>query len=1350
MKRRIILLISLVSLQLNTMLARPSTDVVPVASNMTPKRAGCAQTTDVKFLDVNNVRALLMNGGDMWFVRSTSTPSYEVPYNRAANGTHKHALFAGSLWIGGNDAASGLLKVAAQTFRANGANDYWSGPLDFNTVDITASECAAWDKMWKINATTINKFKSIYAIAGDSIAWRQQLIAAKSSEIDDVIKEWPATGNLDARGKGGSALNLLTTRPYAPFEDMSIPTNGTYEWQDGDRPIIRGDQMLWWILNDKGGNKTQTQTQGIGLEISVSAFAFSTADVLNESTFYEYNTINRSSSTFDDTYFATWTDADLGDYGDDYVACDVERGLGILYNGDNFDGGNVGYGNDIPMIAVDFFVGPALRRPGQSDSILDMTSFTYFNSGTNPDIGDPTTGPQFYNYMSGKTRAGNPFVKTCTGLGAGVPTPFVFAIPFRECDCGNTPGDRRFVHGSGPITLFPGADNRIVIGAVWVPSVGGGCSPFGKIQAADDVIQDLFDRNFKLPFGPMAPDMKILPYDKKFVFYLNNPVGSNNYNESFGNKDSSSFYKETSIQAVKAGAADSLYKFEGYIVYQLANAGVAFSEIRKKDGTIDENKARIVFQCDKQNDVANLINYVTDPTITNSVYTPRLMVAGANKGIKNNFVITEDAFSKESNKTLINYKMYHYLVVTYAYNNFAEFDPTPGSATATITYTESRTDGRQSPLRVYSIMPTPAYDNMYQNNLTKYGDGVEVKRLEGTGNGGLNISLNEASEEEALKAPYISPQPTYKAGETPIQVKVINPDSLKPGNYKVWINVDSASVTDPTRGAVGRNSRWTMVRTHAGKQDTIYSANNLSEFNEQLLLKWDTKSAAATVLQDYGFTLGMGQTIRPGDNSGSAYVAARPNGYITSSIEFADPGVIWMTGVKDVDGDELSNWSRCGTSGPPAPTTYGIAMGPYAPFVDPECTFGKMVDATWAPYNIGNRENQTTSRIGVQYYKNSADRILNPLTSVNSVDIVLTSDRSKWTKCCVVEMNDGAATSIAQAAAPFSEGGAFKYCLRKHASLELNPDANGNPVYNPAEEGRSWFPGYAINQETGERLNIVFGEDSGDPKNNGTDMIFNPTNQEYDFERGGLVTWGGHHLIYVMGTRYDEGNAFFTKMTGFNADPAGNTPPTVKQEVWRNAKWVSPSLLNGQFKLKSWKDGIVPTTTRVKLRVSRPYDAFVGDGVTATNAGGKGANVKVGYPVYEFNLDKYAPAPLTSDNNPYKNDEKALLERIKVTPNPYYAYSGYEGTRLDSRVRIVNLPEVATIQIYSIDGTLVKTIRKNDKATTFVDWDVKNNVNIPVASGMYLIHVKIKTEQGDKETILKWFGIMRPQDITQF
>ena len=44
-----------------------------------------------------------------------------------------------------------------------------------------------------------------------------------------------------------------------------------------------------------------------------------------------------------------------------------------------------------------------------------------------------------------------------------------------------------------------------------------------------------------------------------------------------------------------------------------------------------------------------------------------------------------------------------------------------------------------------------------------------------------------------------------------------------------------------------------------------------------------------------------------------------------------------------------------------------------------------------------------------------------------------------------------------------------------------------------------------------------------------------------------------------------------------------------------------------------------------------------------------------------------------------------------MVPNPYYAYSSYETTKIDTRVKITNLPERCTVNIFNMQGALVRS-----------------------------------------------------------
>ena len=103
-----------------------------------------------------------------------------------------------------------------------------------------------------------------------------------------------------------------------------------------------------------------------------------------------------------------------------------------------------------------------------------------------------------------------------------------------------------------------------------------------------------------------------------------------------------------------------------------------------------------------------------------------------------------------------------------------------------------------------------------------------------------------------------------------------------------------------------------------------------------------------------------------------------------------------------------------------------------------------------------------------------------------------------------------------------------------------------------------WFPGYAINIETGERLNIIFGEDSWLAGDNGDDMIFNPSSRI--MTNLGQLLLGGKHFVYIVGHNgdnspsldrfppaYDGGKWIYEKLNDSN--------PVKKSRVWENVMW---------------------------------------------------------------------------------------------------------------------------------------------------------------------------------------------------
>lgn len=106
---------------------------------------------------------------------------------------------------------------------------------------------------------------------------------------------------------------------------------------------------------------------------------------------------------------------------------------------------------------------------------------------------------------------------------------------------------------------------------------------------------------------------------------------------------------------------------------------------------------------------------------------------------------------------------------------------------------------------------------------------------------------------------------------------------------------------------------------------------------------------------------------------------------------------------------------------------------------------------------------------------------------------------------------------------------------------------------------------------------------------------------------------------------------------------------------------------------------------------------------------------------------------------------KQELARVGVFPNPYFALNPQETNKLSRFVTFNNLPEQATIRIFNLAGQLVRTI--NHEGGAFRQWNLLNNSNFPVASGMYIAHVEMP---GLGERVLKLAVVQEKEVLDTF
>lgn len=419
-----------------------------------------ATLNNSKSLDVNDVRALILNRGDMHW--NLEDPAYEVPKFSGS-----HATYASALWIGGLD-AGGNLHTATQSYRQTG-NDYWPGPISGMSQPFDSSACVAYDKMYNVYKWEVEQFKTNFLNGS---------VTNGTYAVPLSLLEWPANGNAGI------------TDDKAPFFDFN--SNGLYNPFDGDYPLIKGDQMLFWMFNDSLATHSNTDTEKIGVEVHGSAYAYScpgiadSNQVLNTTTLYRYRVINRSVNDYSNVYLGIWISGWMGNITDDYMGCDTTLAAVFVYNGDNLDDifpGQNNYGLNPPMINTVFLKGMIADAGDGMDNNLNgiidepnehstMNHFISADGPPNSPASNPVTGADHYNYMQSKWLDGLQLTYGGDGRNQLNPqTNFMFSgtpftLEWNEQTAGNPPEERTFLASSGPVSLASG--NEISIDFAYV------------------------------------------------------------------------------------------------------------------------------------------------------------------------------------------------------------------------------------------------------------------------------------------------------------------------------------------------------------------------------------------------------------------------------------------------------------------------------------------------------------------------------------------------------------------------------------------------------------------------------------------------------------------------------------------------------------------------------------------------------------------------------------------------------------------------------------------------------------------------------------------------------------------
>jgi hypothetical protein len=457
---------------------------------------GCAEPTASASLDVNNVRALLLNGGDkFWDVFGGGNPMYEIP-----KGSGVYSIFTSALWLSARD-LGGNLYTAGQTYRQRGF-DFWPGRLnDFGEID--SLDCLDGDKMYSVYGTDILEAKAGRSISFDVSRWANS---------------------------------------FAPFYDSNgdgiyDPSFGDYPVYDVAHPEMIPGQMVWWVINDKGNQHTAyggALPLGVEVQITASAYASSNSDIVNNSTIYRYQIQNKSANSFSEFRVSEFADFDLGGSDDDYIGCDLstnslgkKRNLFYCYNADNYDdpGASQGYGAAPPAVGLTF-----LNLGRQNNGTPYTVGGFMLHQGGTPGIdGSARDAIELERYMKSLWQDGFPLTYgQPTGRGGTDPTQFIFPgdtdplgrAPWFETV---TPGERKSLTNLSPRLLAAGEMMTIELAYVWARDSSNTASLEKLRRSVDTLItaHENFFANFSTGIASVKTKaLRIYPNPSSDLLYI--------------------------------------------------------------------------------------------------------------------------------------------------------------------------------------------------------------------------------------------------------------------------------------------------------------------------------------------------------------------------------------------------------------------------------------------------------------------------------------------------------------------------------------------------------------------------------------------------------------------------------------------------------------------------------------------------------------------------------------------------------------------------------------------------------------------------------------------------------------
>lgn len=281
-------------------------------------------------------------------------------------------ILSAMLWMGGYSSDGNLYLSAGlpnDSTERKALLDFQPGALQDNGAPPPPPDEAFWNQVWKISRHQVNHHRQNFQNDG--------------YQVPAAIQNWPVHAPEQLSGNYDEFI--------APYFDVAASTNFVYEPEKGDFPHFKGDQALFFVVNDLMPNPA-AGGRPMNLQLKGMLYAYQNEqDFLQNTLFLDLTIENKGEINLEDFYVGLFQDFGFKKAASHLMASHPELNMLVAYP--NEETGHT-YENEVPAQGILLLA-------------EEMHANTHFPAAKIPDE-DLT----FYHYLSGKDQNG-------TNIGTG-------------------------------------------------------------------------------------------------------------------------------------------------------------------------------------------------------------------------------------------------------------------------------------------------------------------------------------------------------------------------------------------------------------------------------------------------------------------------------------------------------------------------------------------------------------------------------------------------------------------------------------------------------------------------------------------------------------------------------------------------------------------------------------------------------------------------------------------------------------------------------------------------------------------------------------------------------------------